>query len=627
MQTSQLQELFGAGRDDEAWRRLLVDARAATDYPAVQALCRVRRKLIARGPSPEQPSRIRLALLGGVSTVLLEEPLMLALESIGVACTMHVSSYDTFAREMLDARSDTVAFRPDVAVVVVTTASFPEWPSWQATVEEVDAAIDRACEHWDGLCRALHAHAGCDIVLPTFHPPIVRPLGAAATRRPGEESRFILGVNEALARRLPAYVHLHDVASLASRYGIEDWFDVRYWYHARQPVSFACLVPYVHSLAHLVGSLFGRSARCVVVDLDNTLWGGVVGDDGPDHVVVGEGDPLGEAFVAFQRYLVRLRERGVMLAVASKNDESMALAPFSTRREMLLRAGDFVSFHANWRPKIENIREIADELHIGLDAIVFVDDDAGEREQVRRALPDVRVVELGADPAFYPMQLDRTGWLETSMLSDEDHTRSRMYVANTGREQLKSAMDDYDGYLAALDQRAVVVPFRERDLDRIHQLTNKTNQFNLTTRRMSRGELAAMIDASDRLTACVRLVDRFGDNGLISVVAARGDGPDLWIDLWLMSCRVLQRGVERLLFNHVVEQAKRSGYRTLHGIHVPTARNGMVREHYASLGFRPCGSLDGGDHWLLDLADAVELPTWITVVDDLHSHTEDAHHG
>ena len=624
---SELLRLITERRFDEAWRQLLLEARDASDYPAFQALGRARRKLVTQYPLPPQPASARIALLSGATTSMLVEPLQLALESLGVGCTIHASPYNSFAREMLDPLSETVAFRPDVAVVVTTPASVPSWPSWSASEQEVDSAIDQACEYWIGLCRSLHEHANCDIVLANYHPLPVRPLGTAGVKTAGEANRFLRGVNEALARRVPPYVHIHDVESLASFHGVYRWFDQRFWNHAKQPVSFECLVPYVRNVAQIIGALRGRSAKCVVVDLDNTLWGGNVGDDGPERLVLGEGHPEGEAFSAFQRYLLSLKERGVMLAVCSKNEEKDALAPFASRPEMLLRRSDFLAFYANWQPKSENLREIAASLNIGLDALVFVDDSPAEREEIRQALPDVRVVELSADPSDYPVLLDRTGWLDLVVLSAEDQARTGMYRANLAREEIKSAAGGYAAYLASLEQRAVIAPFEERHLDRITQLTNKTNQFNLTTRRMTRSELAARMTSPIYLTAYVRLADRFGDNGLISVFAARGEGPDLWIELWLMSCRVFGRGVERLVCNRLVARAKEAGYLTLHGIYRPTAKNVVVKELYQTLGFAPRGPTDEGEHWALELDTFQPFETAITVVQDYSPEREGSGDG
>lgn len=606
---------WGAG-SGSAWRQLWHRARVTEDFRDWQALGRARRRIAAQEQQPPLPATARIALLGGATTDLMLEPLQLALEAAGVASTMHVPAFNTFAREMLDPASGTATFGPDIAIVAPTPANLPRWPSWNASTTEVDSLIEDVCGYFLGLCDSLHARTGCDVVLDNFHALPLRPLGSAGTRAPGDANRFLAGLNEALARHAGEHVHIHDVAALAALHGIYRWFDMRFWYLARQPVSFDCLVPYVRSLAQLIGALRGASAKCVVIDLDNTLWGGVVGDDGPERIVIGEGDPQGEAYAAFQRYLLQLRQRGVMLAVCSKNDARTAEAPFVMRPEMVLRRKDFVAFHANWRPKSENIRDIAAALNIGLDAIVFVDDNPAEREEVRQALPDVRIVEPGEDPSGYALALDRTGWLDAVTLTAEDRMRSAMVDANSQRTRLRHETGDYDTYLRSLEQRAVIVPFEERYLDRITQLTNKTNQFNLTTRRMTRAELAAWAAAPDRLTACARLADRFGDNGLISVFAAHADGDDLWIDLWLMSCRVFNRGLEHLLCNHVVERAAAMGMRRAHGVFLPTARNGIVREHYAAMGFERGDPLEHGDHWILELERYTPFRTNIRLVDD-----------
>ena len=613
---SALKGLIGEGRHAEAWALLLREALYVVDYGELRGLCRAYRRLLDLHPPAEPPVRTRIAVLGGATTQPLEDPLRLMLEALGVRATLHTGEYNTFAREMLDPSSRTAAFAPDIAVVLVTPANIPSWPSWSATEPEVATAVEEVCDHWLWLCRSLHEHTGCEIVLSNFHPLPLRPFGALGARLPGEPNRFLRRVNEALARRLPGYVHLHDVETLASLHGVYRWFDARYWYHAKQPVSFECLTPYVRNIAQVIGALLGRSAKCVALDLDNTLWGGVVGDDGPHGIVIGEGDPEGEAFAEFQRYLLRLKERGVLLAVCSKNEEANALEPFQSRPEMVLRRDDFVAFRANWRSKSENLREIATTLNIGLDAIVFVDDNPVEREQIRQAVPEVRVVELGDDPAGFAAALDRTGWFDIVVQSAEDRERTAMYGANVAREELKASVSDYPSFLRSLEQRAVIAPFEERFLDRITQLTNKTNQFNLTTRRLARAELAAMMDSPGYLTAQARLADRFGDNGLVSVFAARREDSDLWIDLWLMSCRVFSRGLEHLLMNHVVERGRDLGLGRIHGLYLPTPKNRIVKDLYPSLGFVACGGLLGGDHWVLDIERYSPLETTISRIDE-----------
>jgi FkbH-like protein len=609
-----LKQLIDAGVHDGAWRGLLAQARETMDASTILALARQRRRLLKAGTKPPLPVHVRIALIGGATTSMLEEPLQLVLETRGVEASLYASPYNTVARQMLDAGSETVAFKPDIAIVVTTPANIATWPEPHDGAASVQHAVDEACEYWLGLCHSLHERTNCEIILDNYHALPLHPLGAAGTRAPGDRNRFLGAVNARLADRLPTYVHIHDVASLAAMYGVYQWFDARYWHHGKHPVSFECLVPYVRSLADMIAALRGRSAKCLVLDLDYTLWGGIVGDDGPEGLLIGPGDPIGEAFQAFQRYALDLKKRGVLLAVCSKNDEEVALAPFTSRPEMLLRREDFAAFVANWEPKSQGLRRIAGELNLGLDALVMVDDNPAERAEIRQALPDVRVVEVGSDPSDYPLILERTGWFETVRLSSEDFRRSEMYRENDEREALRVSSGDYTAYLQSLDQRARIAPFEPATLDRVAQLTGKTNQFNLTTLRLTRSELESMMDAPDHLTATVQLSDRFGDNGLISVFAARADGEDLWIDLWLMSCRVLNRGVEQELCNHVVERALESGYRTLHGVYRPTSRNQMVSGLYPSLGFEP--AQPEGEHWMLQLQKYTPFETSIAVTVD-----------
>jgi FkbH-like protein len=610
-----LRELIDAGLYDRAWRSLIAQAQVTTDASALFSLARQRRQLLKVSEPLPMPSQVRIALIGGATTSLFEEPLQLLLETHGVQSTLQASPFNTVARQMLDDTSETVAFKPDIAVVVTTPANIETWPSFNAPAADVQPAVDDECEHWVGLCRSLHEHARCEIIVDNFHALPLRPLGAAGPRTAGDRNRFLAAVNVALADRLPPYAHVHDVASLAAMHGVYRWFDPRYWYHGKHPVSLECLVPYVRSLAQLIAALRGRSAKCLVLDLDNTLWGGIVGDDGPEGLLIGPGDPVGEAFQSFQRYVVDLKTRGVVLAVCSKNDEHVALAPFSARPEMLLRRDDFAVFIANWEPKSQGLRQIAERLQLGLDALVMVDDNPAERAEIRQALPEVRVVEVGTDPSDYPLALERTGWFEAVTLSPEDMRRAEMYSENAARDRLRGASGDYTAYLESLEQRARIAPFEPSTLDRVAQLTGKTNQFNLTTLRLSRSELEAMMESSSYLTATVRLEDRFGDNGLISVFAARGEGDELWIDLWLMSCRVLSRGVEQLLCNHVVERATDAGYRLLHGIYRPTSRNQMVSQLYERLGFAPAEPVGEGTHWVLDLPSFTPFSTTIELIE------------
>jgi FkbH-like protein len=612
-----ISQLHKEGRHSEALRELFSRARATDDFNTYMSLCRWRKKIDAAPPGTARAGDLRIAILGGATTDFLELPLRLELETLGLSSTVFCADFNNYVPELLDANSKSAAFRPNVAAVLVTPHNIADWPAVSDSPEVVQALVDRVSHHWLGLCEAFHGRTNCEIVLSNLHLLPTRAVGNVGTKLPWDRNSFLRQINLALSRKAPPYVHILDIETLSAIYGISNWFDPRFWHHAKQPVSFACMVPLVRNLASIIGALYGRTAKCLVLDLDNTLWGGVVGDEGVASLKIGEGDAEGEAFKAFQEYLLLLKKRGLLLAVCSKNDEANALEPFMRLPDMVLKREDFVSFKANWDPKPDNIEQIARELNIGLDALVFVDDNPAERELVRQCLPQVKVVELSSDPADFPQLLDRCGWLELVKLTDEDIKKTDQYLENLQRDASKVQHADYNSYLASLEQKAVVREFEPKHLDRITQLINKTNQFNLTTKRLTRSEVEALVGREDTITTYVRLVDRFGDNGLISVVIGHRDGSVLHIDVWLMSCRVLKRGVERLLANHLFQRAKDLKMESVRGTYIPTAKNKMVENLYTELGLAPAGTGDDGtSYWELRVQDYKPEPVRITVSTD-----------
>jgi len=551
----------------------------------------------------------RIAVLGGATTDFLLDPLRLALRLTGVRPVFHVAPYGQIAREMLDPESGTQAFRPDLALVVNGPYDLPRWPDAFDDRRAVEALVDEACAALLDPARRLHERTGAEVVLSTLHDLPVTPQGNLGARLPGDVNAFLRRLNVALADRAPACVHLLDVAGLAARCGVERWLDLRYWYLARQPVSFACLPEYARAAAAVIAARRGRSRKCLVLDLDNTLWGGLVGEDGALGIELGEGSPVGECFKAFQHYVAGLKRRGVLLALCSKNDERFAREAFEKHPEMVLRWDDFVARRIDWGPKSAHLRSIAEELGLGLDALVFADDQPAERHEVRSALPEVAVPELGDDPAAYPRILDAGRWFEAVEVSEEDRRRTALYRQRAEGSAAAASATDLGAFLRSLEMKARIGPFDEPSFDRITQLTNKTNQFNLTARRVTRAEIESLAKEPQAVTRCVRLRDRFGDHGLVSVLFGRVDGERLTIEAWLMSCRVLGRGVEHALWNDVLALARGRGLREIDGLHRRTDRNGPVREHYARLGFVHVGTEDGTERWRRTVADAEDVET------------------
>ncbi len=446
----------------------------------------------------------------------------------------------------------------------------------------------------------------------TALPVLPNLLGNNEHALPGSPAGFVWRFNAALrAAAGREGVSLLAVDAQALQDGVRAWHNPVAWHNAKQEVSGRATMLYGDLVARLLAGLQGRSAKVLVLDLDNTLWGGVVGDDGVEGIVLGQGSALGEAFVAVQDYARQLARRGVVLAVCSKNDEANALAPFDSHPEMVLRRDDIACLIANWDDKALNLRRLAASLNLGLDSLVLLDDNPVERALIRRELPGVQVPEVDDDPATVPQRLADAGYFEAVGVTADDRARTAQYRQNRERAAAQGAArdeqgSDLPGYLRSLDMVLHASPFDEAGLARIVQLVNKTNQFNLTTRRTTPEAIRAVIADPHGFGLQLRLVDRFGDNGIVVIVAGRLSeaGDECVITDWLMSCRVLGRQVEQATLLLVAERARRLGADTLIGEYRETGKNGMVRTLYPSLGFAPT---DTPDRFALRL-DAMRQP-------------------
>jgi FkbH-like protein len=595
----------------DAWRAWVREWDTARDYSTQLRLSRTGERL---GAGPELDDRlvpVRLAIVSSATADFFLPILKASLLRLGLRPSTYVAPYGQVSTSLLDPDGPLARFRPQVTLLANATSHLPGWPPLAATLDEVQRHVDAACRSLLEPCAVFHERTGSEIVLDNFHAFDWRAAGNLGAKLPGDPANFVRRLNLTLGDRAPRFVHINDVAALAARHGLAAWFDERYWHLAKQAVSFDCVPDYCRSLASVIGAVLGRTKKCLVLDLDNTLWGGIIGDDGLAGIQIGEGSPEGEAFRAFQGYVRQLRERGVLLAVCSKNDDGIARSAFTDHPDMLLRLDDFVAFKANWQPKSENLRAIAREIDLPLESFVFVDDNAAERHEVRQALPEVTVPELPEDAAGFVRALDRERLFEVVTLTTEDLRRTDIYHARRQSLEAIAGTTDVSAYLASLEMKATVRPFEPVAFERITQLVNKTNQFNLTTPRVVAAEIERLASDPEAVTRTVRLQDRFADHGLISVLFGRVEGRTLLIHAWLMSCRVLGRGVERLLFNDVLATARARGVVDIVGEYRPTARNMLVKDHYATLGFTRDAVEGTADRWRLQVADASPLETFI----------------
>jgi FkbH-like protein len=448
---------------------------------------------------------------------------------------------------------------------------------------------------------------GVTVVVNEFVAPYERAWGNLSRRVDGSLPNAVQRINERL-RGLAAEsdnVYTIDTDYIASWVGKKAWFDERLWFYSK---SFC----HPEALPHVAGQALdifraakGRSLKCVALDLDNVLWGGVIGDDGLEGIRLGHlGE--GEAFVQFQMWLKELRARGIILGVCSKNDPEKAHEPFRAHSDMVLREEDISCFIANWDDKAHNLRQLASRLNIGLDSIVFLDDTPFERNLVRDLVPDVCVPEMPSDPAEFIPYLESLNLFESTQFSEEDRKRADFYRANVLRESEHARFTDVNEYLVSLGMAAEFERFDDLHLPRIAQLVQRTNQFNLTTIRHSPAELKDFAEDPDYFPFYVTLTDRFGDNGLISVVIAKRDGDALELVTWLMSCRVISRRLEEFVLDQLVEVARDVGVGSLRGRYAPTKKNGLVLKHYEKLGFVLIEAhADGTTDWRLAVDDYV----------------------
>jgi FkbH-like protein len=593
------------------WQTLVEMANSRLDFLTTTLLDRALVKYCSSAQLPPSEFKpVRLAILSSSTVDHLLPSLRVAALRRGIFLTTYLGDYGQYLQELLDQSSGLGQFKPDMILVALDTRHLVETEIRRDGEDPAQSGIGLLKTIW----KAASERFNCSVLQQTLLPVHENLLGS-------NEQRFSVSPADA-TRRLNQLiresadevgVHLIAIDSWSARQGLDAWHSSSLWHHAKQEIAPAMAPFYGDLVGRVIGALRGRTSKCLVLDLDNTIWGGVIGDDGISGIALGQNSATGEAFVEFQRYVLRLSRRGVILAVCSKNDEANALQPFEEHTEMVLKRSDIACFVANWQDKASNLRKIAETLNIGIDSLVFVDDNPYERAQVRSELPMVAVPEIGEDPSSYPSILGSAGYFEAVAITEEDATRTAQYRENAERQKLQAGASDMDSYLKSLEMVLVGGPIDEPNLKRVTQLINKTNQFNLTTRRYTEQDVARFMADDSYFTIQLRLLDRFGDSGIICIVIGRVEGEKAFLDTWLMSCRVLGRQVEEATLNIVAAQALEYGANKLVGEYLPTSKNGMVKLLYEKLGFqKTTEETDGHSIWSMDLAQHTKLKTHVT---------------
>jgi FkbH-like protein len=546
--------------------------------------------------------KVRIAILGGSTIEELMSFLEIMLLERGIDPEFWQSGFGRYWEDAVLNGQELASFAPEIVYLHTGSHNIRRWPSLTTTEEEIHVAAQEELDRYTQIWDALSGYTQANIIQSNFELPDTRLLGNLDAVHSAGRVRFTDLLNQLLvsAIRERSCLILNDVRYIAARIGLDHWYSPSRWLNYKITVSPLGSAAVAHNLASLIAAHLGLGKKGLILDLDNTLWGGVVGEEGIDGIVIGPETPLGEAYTRFQEQLRELARRGIILAVASKNDDEIARAAFD-HPASVLTINDFASFKANWKSKDENILEIAKDLDLDLDSLVFIDDNPVERELIAHRLPTVVVPPIGDDPATFFRYLDRGQYFECIQLSSEDLVRSSHYRANAKRREYRRELSTSEEFLAFLDMTADCGSFIPVYFERIAQLTARTNQFNLTGRRCSQAEIAKISTDPRYVTRYIRLHDRFGDNGIVSVAIGRSEKDALHLDLWLMSCRVLKRDVELLMLDQLVQQAVERGLPYLQGYYRSTNKNHMVSSLYKDLGFRLVGESPDSSHWLLDL--------------------------
>lgn len=545
----------------------------------------------------------RIAILGGSTTAEVKDMLELFLLQDGIRPVFYESEYNKYYEDLMFNNSTLEAFAPDVIYIHTSCVNITRFPSVTESDMDVETLIDAEMDRYQAIWDQISKRYNCPIIQNNFDLPHYRGLGNLDCYDIHGRTRFTTEMNYRFAEqaRKRQNLYLNDINYLSAWFGLERWHDKLFWYAYKYAMNIEAIPFLADSVASIIKAIYGKSKKCLVLDLDNTLWGGIIGDDGLNGIQIGKETPEAEAYTEFQQFVRDLKERGVILTVCSKNDILNAQEGFS-HPDSILKLSDFSSFQANWNPKHENIRTISETLNIGIDSLVFVDDNPAEREIVRSQEPDVAVPELGKNVAKYIDIIDKTGYFETISLSPDDLKRSSFYADNSVRQGLQSTFADYDDFLRSLEMQAEINKFTPIYLERITQLINKTNQFNVTTRRYTMSEIKQISVNPNYITLYGRLLDKFGDNGLISILIGEIRNSEIHIDLWLMSCRVLKRGMEEAMFDRLTDIAKEQRISTIFGYYFPTAKNGMVSGLFEQMGFSNISRVDSGNTvWRFDI--------------------------
>jgi len=561
-------------------------------------------------------NKIRVAILSSFTINGLEESLRVKLYEKKIDCMTYVGGYNQFNQEILDVGSKLYKFSPDLTFLILDTQStlgnlFHE--PYSVSSSERKKIFDEKFDDLKNLVRSFTNQTKSKLVVMNFSIPSYSPYGVFETKVVDGLHNSIKKLNENLANEFLKNdsVYIFDFNSFVNQYGEKNIFDVKQFLFGDMKVSLDYIPNLADEFTGYIFAVLGLTKRCIVLDLDNTLWGGIVGEDGYDGIKLGAG-AQGNSFIEFQKYLLSLHQRGILLAINSKNNPDDALDVITNHPDMILRKEHFACMKINWNDKVSNMIDIAKELNFGLDYLVYFDDDPVNRDFMKSSLPDVLTVELPNDPSQYAIILKNMKEFNVLKITDEDAKRGQMYVQQNNRQEFERSVTNLDEFLKQLKLKVKIKEADKFSIPRISQLTLKTNQFNLTTKRYQEEDIKNFVEDKNIETGYAQVEDKFGDNGITSVFILNKRNPKEWyLDTFLLSCRIMGREIEKCIMSHIISKAKKDGVTIIKANYLPTKKNKPIED------FLPdCGFQKNEDGWIINVNNKFKSPDFIEVVDE-----------
>lgn len=589
------------------------------NYPFDPSYIIKKRKSIKRELLADGSARIKkkIAVFGGSTTNEIINTLELFLLNAGIEAEFYESEYAQYEQDAVFPSEELLSFKPDIVFVHTTNRNIRNLPEVTDSKEIVEEKLKAEFARFENIWNSIRDKFHCPIIQNNFEMPFYRLMGNKDCSDYRGRTNFISRLNQAFydfAEKTEGF-YINDINYLSADYGLKEWSNPSFWNMYKYAMCFEAIPSLAFSVSNIIKSIFGKNKKALALDLDNTLWGGVVGDDGVDGIEIGQENGVSQSYYEFQSYIKQLKSLGIILTVCSKNDHENAIAGLN-HPEGVLKPDDFIIIKANWENKDRNIAETAAELNILPESIVFVDDNPAEREIVKAQLKGVQAPVMDS-VENYITTIDRSGFFEVTTFNEDDLKRNEMYKENAMRNAQQASFADYGEYLKSLDMKATIGDFIPVYIARITQLTNKSNQFNLTTKRYTQTEMEEVWHSPNYIRLYGKLIDKFGDNGVVSVVIGEKREDTLHIDLWLMSCRVLKRDMEQAMLDTLVEKCRQNGISKIRGYYYPTKKNGMVRELYGTFGFTKISEDENGNTvWELPIEGYENQNRYIEVSDN-----------